>query len=35
MLRDAMLAAVRQWTFKPYLLNGQPVFVQTTITITD
>ena len=35
MLRGAMLAAVRQWTFKPYLLNGQPVFVQTTITITD
>jgi TonB family protein len=32
-LRDAALAAVRQWTYKPYLLNGEPVFVQTTVTV--
>ncbi len=32
-LRDAALSAVNQWTFKPYLLNGKPVFVQTQITI--
>jgi TonB family protein len=33
-LRDPALTAVRQWTYKPYLLNGRPVFVQTTVTIT-
>jgi TonB family protein len=33
MLRDAALNAVKQWTYKPYLLNGRPVFVQTQITI--
>jgi protein TonB len=33
MLRDAALSAVNQWTYKPYLLNGNPVFVQTQITI--
>lgn len=32
-LRQAYLDAVRQWTFKPYLLNGTPTWVQTTITI--
>jgi protein TonB len=32
-LRDAALSAVNQWTYKPYLLNGNPVFVQTTITV--
>jgi hypothetical protein len=32
-LRDASLSAVNQWTYKPYLLNGNPVFVQTQITI--
>jgi TonB family protein len=31
-LRDAALEAVNQWTYKPYLLNGKPVFVQTNIT---
>jgi hypothetical protein len=25
--------AVRQWTYKPYLLNGDPVEVDTTITV--
>jgi protein TonB len=32
-LRDAALDAVNQWTYKPYLLNGKPVFVQTQITV--
>ena len=26
--------AVKQWTYKPYLLNGDPVAVETTITVT-
>jgi len=25
--------AVRQWTYKPYLLNGEPTDVDTTITV--
>ena len=33
-LRRPSLDAVRQWTYKPYLLNGQPVEVDTTITVT-
>jgi protein TonB len=32
-LRDAALSAVRQWTYKPYQLNGRPVSVQTTVTV--
>jgi periplasmic protein TonB len=32
-LREATLSAVNQWTYKPYLLNGNTVFVQTQITI--
>lgn len=32
-LRQAALDAVRQWTYKPYLLNGNPVTVMTTITV--
>ncbi|WP_213804385.1 energy transducer TonB [Granulicella sp. dw_53] len=31
--RDGILKAVRQWTFKPYLLNGEPVYVRTTIVL--
>lgn len=27
------ITAVRQWTYKPYLLNGEPVEVDTTITV--
>jgi len=34
MLVPAALAAVRQWRYKPYLLNGQPVEVETSITVT-
>ena len=33
MLRQSALDAVRQWTYKPYLLNGNPVEVETTITV--
>ena len=32
-LTDAAMAAVRQWRYKPTLLNGDPVEVDTTITI--
>jgi TonB family protein len=32
-LRASALDAVRQWTYKPYLLNGNPVEVDTTITV--
>jgi TonB family protein len=32
-LRKSSLDAVRQWTYKPYLLNGQPVEVETTINV--
>jgi outer membrane biosynthesis protein TonB len=30
---EPMREAVRKWTYKPFLLNGSSVFVQTTITI--
>jgi periplasmic protein TonB len=33
MLQSAALAAVRQARYRPFLLNGQPTEVQTTITI--
>jgi periplasmic protein TonB len=33
MLVPAAIAAVRQWRYKPYLLNGTPVEVETTITV--
>jgi TonB family protein len=32
-LAIASLAAVRQWIYKPYLLNGEPVNVDTQITV--
>ncbi len=32
-LQSAAVDAVRQWTYKPYLLNGQPVAVDTTIVV--
>jgi TonB family protein len=32
-LQQSALDAVRQWTYKPYLLNGDPVEVETTINI--
>lgn len=33
MLVPSALQAVQQWRYKPYLLNGQPVEVETTITV--
>ncbi len=33
MLVPAAIAAVREWRYKPYLLNGAPVEVETTITV--
>lgn len=33
-LQQSALDAVRQWTYKPYLINGDPVEVETTVTIT-
>ena len=32
-LRDAALDAVRTWTYKPFVLNGKPAYVLTTITV--
>jgi protein TonB len=32
-LARAAVAAVKQWKYKPYLLNGSPVDVQTPITV--
>lgn len=34
MLRDAALTAVRDARYRPYLLNGQPTEVVTTVSIT-
>jgi protein TonB len=33
MLAHAALDAVRQWRYKPYYLDGEPVEIQTQITI--
>lgn len=33
-LRQSALDAVKQWVYKPYLLNGDPVAVDTTVTVT-
>lgn len=32
-LRQSALDAVRQWHYKPYLLNGDPVEVETTVNV--
>jgi len=32
-LSQAAIEAVKQWRYRPYLLNGQPVEVETTITV--
>jgi TonB family protein len=32
-LQQSALDAVRQWTYKPYLLNGDPIEVKTTISV--
>lgn len=33
MLAHAAVAAVRQWKYRPYLLNGMPVEIETQITV--
>ena len=33
MLQQAAINAVRSWRYKPYLLNGDPVEVETTINV--
>jgi periplasmic protein TonB len=33
MLQQAALDAVRSWRYKPYLLNGEPVEVETTVNV--
>lgn len=33
MLVPSAIEAVKQWRYRPYLLNGQPVEVETTITV--
>jgi protein TonB len=33
LLQQAALDAVSQWRYRPYLLNGQPVDVETTVNV--
>jgi protein TonB len=33
LLQQAAMDAVKQWLYRPYLLNGEPVEVQTTVNI--
>ena len=33
MLAQAAADAVKQWVYQPFLLNGQPVTVQTTAIV--
>jgi protein TonB len=33
LLTGAALAAIRQWRYRPYILNGEPVEVETQITV--
>ena len=33
MLQRAALDAVKEWRYRPYLLNGEPVEVETTINV--
>ena len=33
MLTSSAIQAVKQWEYKPYILNGQPVEVETNITV--
>ena len=34
LLRENYASAIRQWEYKPYLLNGRPVEVETTVTLS-
>ncbi len=33
MLQEAAIDAVRSWRYRPYLLNGEPIEVQTTVNV--
>jgi protein TonB len=33
LLTQSALDAVKQWKYKPYLLNGSPIEIQTEVTI--
>jgi protein TonB len=33
LLRQAALDAVKQWRYRPYMLNGQPVEVETAVNV--
>ena len=33
MLQQAAMDAVRQWRYRPYLLNNEPVEVETTVNV--
>jgi protein TonB len=33
MLTSAAIDAVKQWLYRPYLLNGEPVAVDTQINV--
>jgi protein TonB len=33
LLAEAAREAVRQWRYRPYILNGRPVEVETMITV--
>jgi len=33
MLRQAALDAVKTWRYKPYMLDGEPVDVETTVSV--
>lgn len=33
LLQAAAVEAVKQWRYRPYLLNGEPVEVETTINV--
>jgi protein TonB len=33
LLQGAAILAVRQWRYRPYMLNGDPVEVRTTINV--
>jgi protein TonB len=33
LLAPGVIEAVKQWKYKPYLLNGQPVAVETQVSV--
>jgi protein TonB len=33
MLSAAAIAAVKQWRYRPYVLNNEPIEVETEITV--